>query len=214
MNAIDILRWPGVIRPRSVDVSRRSRPTFLSVPRCSARGSQRRTQSRGRKDLRHAEAANGCHPESRGRCPARAHPMRAARRPLTPRGTALGPRGGGGPRSPSSRRSPSSPRRPTSPKSSTGWKPTWPRCAGCSGTILPAGRRLDFLMQELNREANTLGAKSIDTGGVGGGRRSQGAHRTDARADSKCRVSRRDVEAPSSSSVLPPGPARPPWSRR
>lgn len=29
--------------------------------------------------------------------------------------------------------------------------------------IGPAGRRLDFLMQELNREANTLGAKSGDT---------------------------------------------------
>ena len=27
----------------------------------------------------------------------------------------------------------------------------------------PLGRRLDFLMQELNREANTLGSKSIDT---------------------------------------------------
>ncbi len=27
----------------------------------------------------------------------------------------------------------------------------------------PAGRRLDFLMQELNREANTLGSTSIDT---------------------------------------------------
>lgn len=27
----------------------------------------------------------------------------------------------------------------------------------------PAGRRLDFLMQELNREANTLGSKSLDT---------------------------------------------------
>lgn len=27
----------------------------------------------------------------------------------------------------------------------------------------PTGRRLDFLMQELNREANTLGSKSIDT---------------------------------------------------
>ncbi|KKN10253.1 hypothetical protein LCGC14_1038440 [marine sediment metagenome] len=26
------------------------------------------------------------------------------------------------------------------------------------------GRRLDFLMQELNREANTLASKSIDTG--------------------------------------------------
>jgi uncharacterized protein (TIGR00255 family) len=29
--------------------------------------------------------------------------------------------------------------------------------------VQPAGRRLDFLMQELNREANTLGSKSIDT---------------------------------------------------
>lgn len=29
--------------------------------------------------------------------------------------------------------------------------------------ILPIGRRLDFLMQELNRESNTLGSKSIDT---------------------------------------------------
>ena len=27
----------------------------------------------------------------------------------------------------------------------------------------PVGRRLDFLMQELNREANTLGSKSINT---------------------------------------------------
>lgn len=27
----------------------------------------------------------------------------------------------------------------------------------------PAGRRLDFLMQEMNREANTLGSKSVDT---------------------------------------------------
>ena len=27
----------------------------------------------------------------------------------------------------------------------------------------PVGRRLDFLMQEFNREANTLGSKSVDT---------------------------------------------------
>jgi uncharacterized protein (TIGR00255 family) len=31
------------------------------------------------------------------------------------------------------------------------------------GSNQPVGRRLDFLMQELNREANTLGAKSADT---------------------------------------------------
>ncbi len=30
------------------------------------------------------------------------------------------------------------------------------------GQKKPAGRRLDFLMQELNREANTLGSKSVD----------------------------------------------------
>jgi uncharacterized protein (TIGR00255 family) len=31
------------------------------------------------------------------------------------------------------------------------------------GNTEPVGRRLDFLMQELNREANTLGSKSADT---------------------------------------------------
>lgn len=31
------------------------------------------------------------------------------------------------------------------------------------GLAEPVGRRLDFLMQELNREANTLGSKSVDT---------------------------------------------------
>ena len=31
------------------------------------------------------------------------------------------------------------------------------------GEDKPVGRRLDFLMQELNREANTLGSKSADT---------------------------------------------------
>ncbi len=30
------------------------------------------------------------------------------------------------------------------------------------GSGKPAGRRLDFLMQEMNREANTLGSKSVD----------------------------------------------------
>ena len=34
---------------------------------------------------------------------------------------------------------------------------------GVLGKEEPVGRRLDFLMQELNREANTLGSKSADT---------------------------------------------------
>ena len=31
----------------------------------------------------------------------------------------------------------------------------------------PVGRRLDFLMQELNREANTIGSKSSDSDTTG-----------------------------------------------
>jgi uncharacterized protein (TIGR00255 family) len=34
--------------------------------------------------------------------------------------------------------------------------------AAALGAAEPVGRRLDFLMQELNREANTLGSKSSD----------------------------------------------------
>ena len=40
----------------------------------------------------------------------------------------------------------------------------WRDCARQAlGKNEPVGRRLDFLMQELNREANTLGSKSADT---------------------------------------------------
>ena len=46
-----------------------------------------------------------------------------------------------------------------------------------------SGKRLDFLMQELNREANTLGSKSAITEGLASLGRSQAAHRADARAD-------------------------------
>jgi uncharacterized protein (TIGR00255 family) len=37
------------------------------------------------------------------------------------------------------------------------------KCAARAGLKEPIGRRLDFLMQEFNREANTLGSKSVDT---------------------------------------------------
>ncbi len=39
----------------------------------------------------------------------------------------------------------------------------WLKCKRCLQRDGPTGRRLDFLMQELNREANTLGSKSINT---------------------------------------------------
>ena len=50
------------------------------------------------------------------------------------------------------------------------------------------GRRLDFLMQELNREANTLGSKSVGRRALAGRARAQGADRADARAGAEPRM--------------------------
>ncbi len=47
-------------------------------------------------------------------------------------------------------------------RSWTGSAHMWRRSAASSRGSEPAGRRLDFLMQELNREANTLSSKSQD----------------------------------------------------
>ena len=59
---------------------------------------------------------------------------------------------------------------------------TSPKCGASSTRAERSGKRLDFLMQELNREANTLGSKSVDmeiTQAVDG---AQGTDRADARA--------------------------------
>ena len=53
----------------------------------------------------------------------------------------------------------------------------------------PIGRRLDFLIQELNREANTFASKVQDETLTRDGRRAQGADRADARAGAKPRMS-------------------------
>ena len=53
------------------------------------------------------------------------------------------------------------------------------RVLGAGGS---SGKRLDFLMQELNREANTLGSKSVDCRALASRARAQGPDRTNARA--------------------------------
>ena len=54
------------------------------------------------------------------------------------------------------------PPRSTSPKKSRGWLPTSREVRRVLDHGGSSGKRLDFLMQELNREANTLGSKSVD----------------------------------------------------
>ena len=46
----------------------------------------------------------------------------------------------------------------------------------------PCGRKLDFLIQEMNREVNTLGIEGRGPGGVGDRRGAEGGAREDARA--------------------------------
>jgi uncharacterized protein (TIGR00255 family) len=47
----------------------------------------------------------------------------------------------------------------TWPRKSPACSPTWTRSSACSKRRR-IGKRLDFLIQELHREANTLGSKS------------------------------------------------------
>ena len=66
------------------------------------------------------------------------------------------------------------------------------------------GKRLDFLMQELNREANTLGSKSANHRGFSGFDGPQTADRTDARADPESRINRRTCSWPAGFRHSPP----------
>ena len=62
--------------------------------------------------------------------------------------------------------------------------------AACWRRRKPVGRRLDFLLQEFNREANTLGSKSVDARTSQRGGRAQGADRPDPRTDPEHRMTR------------------------
>ena len=53
----------------------------------------------------------------------------------------------------------------------------------------PCGRKLDFLLQEMNREVNTLGSKAEGAGRARDRRGAEGGAREDARAGAECRVS-------------------------
>ena len=75
----------------------------------------------------------------------------------------------------------------------------------------PCGRKLDFLLQEMNREVNTIGSKADGSGIPEDHHRHQGRTREDAGAGAECRV----APAGDGSSWCPrrPAPARPPsWS--
>ena len=65
------------------------------------------------------------------------------------------------------------------------------RVLGAGGS---AGKRLDFLAQELHREANTLGSKSVDAELSQAVARAQGGDRADAGAGAEHRVAGRRVE--------------------
>ena len=52
----------------------------------------------------------------------------------------------------------------------------------------PCGRKLEFLLQEMNREVNTIGSKADGLAGLRAHHQREGGAREDARAGSECRV--------------------------
>ena len=64
----------------------------------------------------------------------------------------------------------------------------------------PCGRKLDFLVQEMNREINTIGSKVEGRARDRDGHRRQGRARADARAGPECRVAAASPRAGSCSS--------------
>ena len=163
LNAIDVLRWPGVIRPRTVDLEAISG----SVLRCLEAGLEDLDASRGREGDKIAvmleermEAIQNLVDEVRACVP---DLVGAARARLADRLSELEVE--------------VDPERLEQEIVLVAQKADVAEELDRLQAHLsearrvlredrPAGRRLDFLMQELNREANTLGAKSIDPGGA------------------------------------------------
>ena len=79
--------------------------------------------------------------------------------------------------------------RPTSARSSTGCAPMSPRRASLLRAGGPVGRKLDFLAQEFNREANTLCAKANDVRADADRARTEGRGRAVPRAGAERGVS-------------------------
>ena len=76
----------------------------------------------------------------------------------------------------------------------------------------PCGRKLDFLLQEMNREVNTAGSKAEGPAVSEVIVVAQGRPREDARAGPECRVGSPIGAACCSSSPPRPAPGRRPWS--
>ncbi len=74
------------------------------------------------------------------------------------------------------------------PKKSPAWMPTWTKLERLLKKGGEIGKRLDFLIQELHREANTLGSKSATLELTRISVRHESADRANARASAKHRI--------------------------
>ena len=163
VNAIDILRWPGVIRPRSLDLEKVATDVLqcLDVALLDLRAARERE---GEKILgmlqQRLDAIRNLVAEARARAPEAAH---AARSRLAERLAELEVEVD---RERLEQEIAIIAQKADVAEELDRLQAHLSEVRRILGEDLPAGRRLDFLMQELNREANTLGAKSADTGGV------------------------------------------------
>ncbi len=164
VNAIDILRWPGVIRPRSVDFEK----VAADVLRCLDDALLDLEGARGREGdkilamlQQRMDAIRSLVADARSRAP---DALEAAHSRLMKRLSDLEVEVN---RERLEQEMAIAAQKADTAEELDRLEAHLAEVDRILGNDLPAaGRRLDFLMQELTREANTLGAKSIDAGGT------------------------------------------------
>jgi hypothetical protein len=155
---LEALGWPGMIVEPDADAQDSSRPGSRCSSACSPISSRRASAKASACSCSCASAstassapcprcAAGCRRSAPRRRPAR---REAGRDPAAGRSPAASSRSSSG---------------PVQARRGRGARPAHrPRGRGARDpdSAEPAGRRLDFMLQEFNREANTLGSKSVD----------------------------------------------------
>ena len=192
----DVLRLPELFEVARAPAGPRaaSCPALQRALAAALRAFDARAPARGAPPAaRHAAAAS---PTLAHRSPADPRPragaaarrsrrrMRGARRRASRPASTIDPRAA---RAGGRRRSPSA---ATSPRSWCASRATWRRSAAALRGRGPVGKRIEFLLQEIQRELNTTGAKAADVEINAPGARGQGRGGEAARAGAERRVSR------------------------
>ena len=158
---IDLLRYPGVIEEAQIDQAGLQAEAMALLDQTLAEFVAAREREGANLAAVMRERLDGIERDRRAGSPVAAGDSRGAARQARPQ--AGRPEAAAGARSARAGSGAVTCRRSTSTKNSTASTSHVAEARRVFGLPEAVGRRLDFLMQEFNREANTLGSKSVDS---------------------------------------------------